>query len=342
MKTPRFLSIGGVVLPFLIIVIFLWWQNGLAPVDPSTTEKVTVVIKKNEDISEIARQLKSQSIIKDTLHFKILAFVMGVARKIQAGTFYLSPSMSSREVGLALTKGSNDQWVTIIEGLRQEQIGKLLQEKGFPIDLLEWEKEIKKQNLEGKLFPDSYLFPQGASQGKILGIINKNFQKKVLVGLAEELKSSNLSLEEILILASIVEREAKTEVDRPLVAGILLKRWQSHWPLQADATVQYAIASSKFNPSTSLRTRVQNEKFDWWPKKITANDLKIKSSYNTYLYRGLPPTPICNPGLSSIEAILHPQNSLFWFYLSSSNGQMHYAKTASKHAENIRLYLRQN
>lgn len=138
--------------------------------------------------------------------------------------------------------------------------------------------------------------------------------------------------EEVLILASIVEREVKFNNDRPIVAGILLKRLEKNWPLQADATVQYAIASAKCKGKSAKCG-------NWWPKNLTREDLKIKSPYNTYLYPGLPPGPICNPGLAAIEAVLNPVGSEYWFYLSDEEGKMHYAKTAEEHEENISKYL---
>ncbi|MBI4033134.1 MAG: endolytic transglycosylase MltG, partial [Candidatus Blackburnbacteria bacterium] len=139
-------------------------------------------------------------------------------------------------------------------------------------------------------------------------------------------------------LASIVERETLTDEERPIVAGILLKRLEAGWPLQADATLQYAIASVNctLRKETSAAQSVKCE--DWWPIP-SSEDKKIKSLYNTYLNRGLPPGPIANPGLSSIKAVVSPQDSPYWFYLHDGNGKIHYAKTSEEHAENIRKYL---
>jgi UPF0755 protein len=231
-----------------------------------------------------------------------------------------------------LTLARADQKVTLIEGWRSEQIGELLVEAGFDLNLISWQETVRAGNLEGRLFPDTYYFPQKANQEEILAIIEKNFQKKVVTGLKEEIGQSKLTLEQILTLASIIEREVHEEEARQIVAGILLKRWQNHWPLQADATVQYAVASSRFV--------VQGSKSDWWPKSLTKKDLSINSPYNTYLSRRLPPGPICNPGLSSIKAVLNSQPSLYWFYISDKQGQMHYAKTDEEQARNIQKYLR--
>jgi UPF0755 protein len=326
-KKASWLIVWGLVIPCIIFLggIF-WWQNGLSPVDPKNKEKITFVIPKGRPISQIAEDLEKEHLIRNAFHFKVMTYLSGTTKRIQAGSHQLSPSMTSSEIAEALTKGTNDQWVTIVEGLRQEQIGELLTTKGFAIDPKVWQQTVKSRKLEGRLFPDSYLFPAGADQETILGIIGKNFEKKVLTGLKEDLSKSRLSLEEILTMASIVEREARGDEDRKIVAGILLKRWQNSWPLQVDATIQYAVASPK----------------DWWPKTLTPNHLSTKSPYNTYLYKELPPGPICNPGLSSIKAVLNPKATSYWFYISAPDGTMHYAQTDEQHADNIQKYLREN
>lgn len=323
-KTSR-LIIWGLVIPFMFFLGgFFWWKGGISPVDPDNGEKVVFVIPKGRPISQVAEDLEKEDLIRNAFHFKVMTYFSGIAKSIQAGSHTLSPSMTSLEIAEALTKGTNDQWVTIVEGLRQEQIGELLAAKGFAVNPKIWQETIKIRKLEGKLFPDSYLFPAGAEQETILKIIGKNFEKKVLIGLEEGFSKNKLSLDEILILASIVEREARGDEDRQIVAGILLKRWHNSWPLQVDATIQYAVAGPK----------------DWWPKTLTKNHLSTKSPYNTYLYKELPPGPICNPGLSSIKAVLNPKTTPYWFYISAPDGTMHYAQTDEQHADNIQKYLK--
>jgi UPF0755 protein len=129
-----------------------------------------------------------------------------------------------------------------------------------------------------------------------------------------------------MVLASIVEREGRTDEDRPVIAGILLKRLNSDWPLQADATLQYALGYQAFEKS-------------WWKKALTVEDKKIRSPYNTYLNAGLPPAPISNPGLSSIRAVVYPTVSPYWYYLHDPQGRVHYATTLEEHEQNIASYL---
>lgn len=317
------------LLAFLLGAI-LWWNSQLSAVDQENKQNVSFVIDKGEGVSEITSQLKGQSLIKNELAFKIWLVVSGIAKKIRAGSYYLAPSMTTKEIAENLTKGSNDRWVTIVEGLRSEQIGEVLIKEGFAIDPMIWEKETK--SLEGQLFPDSYLIPKTADQVKILAIINKNFQKKVVDGLKANFYKSKLSMSQVLILASIVEREAKKDTDRAIVAGILLKRLNNNWPLQVDASIQYAVASKNCS--------ILKSPCDWWPDRLTSLNLEINSPYNTYHNPDLPPGPICNPGLSAIKAVLEPSESPNWYYISGSDGLMHYAKTAEEHAINIQKYLK--
>ena len=247
--------------------------------------------------------------------------------------------MSVANLSLVLTKGTNDQWVTIVEGLRQEEIGLQLIKAGFTFQFSDWQKVIETQKLEGQLFPDTYLIPVNSSIEKILAIFAKNYQKKVVVGTNNAIiNSAKFSQNDFLILASLVEREARSDTSRPIVAGIIIKRLEAGWPLQVDASVQYAVANKKclllITGNQSLTTTC-----DWWKKDLTQSDLQIKSDYNTYLNRGLPPTPICNPSLSAIKAVLNPTKTDYWFYLTGSDNQMHYGRTIEEHNANIQKYL---
>jgi UPF0755 protein len=135
-------------------------------------------------------------------------------------------------------------------------------------------------------------------------------------------QGSNLTFSQAVILASLLERETKTDTERPIVAGILINRLNLGMPLQVDASVQYAVGTPA----------------DWWPI-ITLNDLKVNSLYNTYKYAGLPPAPIANPGLSSFKAALNPAQTDYLYYISDTSGQIHYAKTLAEQNANIAKYL---
>ncbi len=294
---------------------FFWWAN--QPVDPGSQNKKIFIVKKGESLSSIASRLKKEGLIRNPLPFKIIVFVEKLDGKIQAGSFHLSPSLTPHEIVNNLIHGTNDVWLTFPEGWRKEEYARRLEANLENFDGQEFLAITK--NLEGYLFPDTYLIPRLASPSAVVKILTDNFEKK----------AGSISKED-LILASIVEREAKYDRDRPVVAGILIKRWQANWPLQADATVQYAKAN--------IKCQATNVKCDWWPK-ITRDDLGINSPYNTYKYKNLPPTPICNPGEAAIKAVLNPTLTDYWYYLSDKNGVIHYSQTLEEHNQNIAKYL---
>ncbi len=298
------------ILLFIAGMAGFWFHWATQAPNPQDSQPQIFVIKKGEKADFIAKRLHQAGLAKSPHAFKLLLYKEGFVGKIQAGDFRLNPSMSALEIAQELTHGTLDRWVTIIEGWRSEEIASSLQLPAYSF------KED-----EGFLFPDTYLIPKDASAGEVIKILRKNFDQKIK-NLLPDIQKSGLELEEVIILASIVEREARYEEDRPIVAGILIKRWQNGWPLQVDATVQYVLG----------------EEGDWWPK-VRKVDLKIDSPYNTYSYSGLPPAPICNPGLSAIKAVVYPKQTDYWYYLSDKEGKMHYAETLDKHNQNISNYL---
>jgi len=313
-----------VVLLFVGISDF-WFQWAIAPRTLKKDEKI-FVIQRGESTSSIIRRLYKEGLIKSPLALNLLLYKEGLTNKIQAGDFKLSSNMNSLEIAKNLTHGTIDYWLTIIEGWRAEEIARKINSK-FQISDSKFINEVKKY--EGFLFPDTYLIPKNAADKTIIQVLRSNFDKKTNF-LLSDMQKNNLSLKEVITLASIVERESKKEEDRPIVAGILIKRWRNNWPLQADATIQYAVAN--------VRCQMLNVKCNWWAK-VTKKDLKINSPYNTYLHLGLPPTPICNPSLSAIKAVVYSKQTNYWYYLSDQKGKIHFAQTLKEHGQNIRKYL---
>lgn len=310
---------------FFLIFGWFYYKEGLMPVNKKDASTKIFVVQRGESLNSIVKRLYKEDLIRSRLIFFLLVKKMGIEKKIQAGDFRLSPSMSAEEIAKTLTHGTLDIWVTIIEGLRKEEIANIIA-KNFDIPEIEFIKYAK----EGYLFPDTYLIPKKADANMIIKIMTDNFHKKFNQSLKEKAKKRlNLDEEQVLILASLVEREAKFNQDRKEVASILLKRLRNDWPLQVDATVQYALG-------------YQSQERTWWKKNLTTEDLEIDSPYNTYKILGLPPTPICNPGLASIIAVIEADpDTRYWFYLSDKTGRMHYAKTLEEHNNNIKKYLNQ-
>ncbi|MBM4401961.1 MAG: endolytic transglycosylase MltG, partial [Candidatus Cloacimonetes bacterium] len=192
-------------------------------------------------------------------------------------------------------------------------------------------------SLEGFLFPDTYFVPKDITAHDLIDLMLTNFDKKFDGQLREDLQKQNLNIFEAIVFASIVEREAKKEEDRPLVGGILVKRQKNGWPLEADATVQYAVTGQLVTTNHQPPTANQ---LDWWPQELTKEDLQIDSPYNTRKFTGLPPGPIANPGLASIKAVVYPKESEYWYYVSDEAGNIYYSQTFEEHQAKIAKYVR--
>lgn len=300
---------------------WLWWNDGIAPVNRTATEPVTFVVARGEGTKTIAANLAKEGLIRSPISFYIMVKLMGIERDLQAGAFRLSPSMDAQTIAEELTHGINDIWITALEGWRSEEIAaKVAKELDIP------EQEFLDVAEEGYMFPDTYLVPRDATAAAVAQLFLDNFNQKVTPDMRAAAKRVGLTFEQVIVLASIVEREGRSDSDRPIIAGILLKRLKEDWPLQADATLQYALG-------------YQAQEKTWWKKSLTNEDKKINSPYNTYKNMGLPKRPISNPGLSSINAVLHPKETEYWFYLHDPAGGVHYGVTLEDHEANIQKYL---
>lgn len=323
-KTPSF-AVRFLLLLILVFVGLLFgvffWEDGLRAVDKADTTDVQFMVKKGETVNSIVDRLSGERLIRSRLVFYLYLKFSGTDSKVQAGNFHLMKSMSTKELAHALTVGSLDVWVTTLEGWRSEEIAtKLSQELGIP------EREFMAVAREGYMFPDTYLVPKDASAGGVSSLFTDTFEKKFTAEMRAEIGRQGRTLKDVVILASILEREGKSATDKPVIAGILLKRLKAGWPLDIDATLQYALGYQTVDKT-------------WWKKELTDQDKKINSPYNTYANPGLPPGPISNPGLSSLQASVYPQDSPYWFYLHDPQGQIHYAKTIEEHNANIQKYL---
>lgn len=294
------LFIAFVTIITVIIVSVFWWKISLTPVNSSDTKLRTFNVLKGDGVREITNALRDQGLIRNKIALFLLIKKLGIEKNIQAGSFQLAPSMSAYDLVQKLTLGTEDIWITIPEGWRSEQILEYLGQKG------NWKID------EGYLFPETYRLPKQMPLEDIRSLLKKTFLEKV----------GTISVQD-LVLASLIEREAKTETDRPLVASVLKNRLDAGMSLDVDATIQYILGKPG----------------DWWPKEVLLDDLKIKSPYNTYLNPSLPPAPICNPGLSAIKAARSPAKTDYLYYISDKSGVMHYAKTLSDHNANVAKYL---
>ncbi|OGG26276.1 hypothetical protein A2960_04850 [Candidatus Gottesmanbacteria bacterium RIFCSPLOWO2_01_FULL_39_12b] len=301
--------------------ISLWWTRANKPIKPDDKKEVVFTIHNGESIRSVAERLQNQKLIRSSVAFFLLARFGGVANNIQAGEFRLNPSMHMNTIAQSLTHGTTDVQLTIPEGWRNSEIAfKLTQELAVP------ESEFLKIAREGYMFPDTYRFPKNSTAVELVKFFFDNFNRKIgqkEISLAQE---KNLSLNQLIIIASLVEREAKHDVDRPIVASVILNRLKLGMKLDIDATVQYVLG-------------YQPQEKSWWKKELTLKDLETDSPYNTYKNAGLPPQPIANPGLEAITAVLNTPKTDYLYYVADNNGFSHFASTIEEHNQNISKYL---
>lgn len=304
------------------LFLFFYYKEGTLPVNGQDNRSKIFVIRPGESVTQIAKDLEKEGLIRNKIVFYLMVRLLGIDKEIQAGDFRLSPSMDAYQIARNLTKGTLDTWVTIIEGWRKEEVAQIFARKlNIP------ESEFLKYAREGYLFPDTYLIPKDASAEAVIKILTRNFNKKYNTKLRNQARKKNLTDEEVITLASLVEREARFDQDRPLVASVILNRLKKGMKLDIDATVQYSLG---YQPD--LRS--------WWKKNLTREDLEVDSPFNTYKNLGLPPGPICNPGLAAIKAVINAPQTDYFYYLSDKNGKIHFARTLEEHNKNIATYLR--
>jgi UPF0755 protein len=220
-----------------------------------------------------------------------------------------------------LKHGTLDTKITVIEGWRNEEIAMELAKKlNIP------ESEFIKKAKIGYMFPDTYLIPKDTTADAVVKLFADNFNKKVTNDILNSAKNKGLTTDTLVKIASLVEREAKSDKDRPLVASVILNRLKIDMKLDIDATIQYAVG-------------YQNSEKTWWKKELTVDDINTDSPFNTYKTPGLPPTAISNPGLAVIKAVAEAPSSEYLFYLADSQGNTYFSKTIDEHNAKITKYL---
>jgi UPF0755 protein len=300
----------------LLVIIIAWWQ----PLNIGRTE---VRIPDNVSAREIAGFLAEQHIVRNVDEFLLWLKLLGREKQLKAGTYelykYKNPVYL---IGCLSSGGKSEVIVTLREGLTLQETAQILADQGLVdpdrfIDLchdstLIAELGLAASSLEGYFFPDTYSFSSLQKEEAIIRTLVNNFRKRTFdLGLA-----NRDSLHRVVILASIVEKEAKYEDERPVIARVFLNRLKKGRPLESCATVFYAL---KMNGRAVAGS------------KLTDHDLAIDSPYNTYLHVGLPPGPICSPGLSSIRAVLSPAQVDYLYFVAKGDGRHHFSRTYQEH-----------
>ena len=286
-----------VLLAVLASIYFLW---------PGA--KVTVTIPEGAAAGQVAAILRNDGVILSSTWFKTLVKLTGAGKKIMPGEYTFRRYMSAEEALWRLMHNTyiNNARIVIPEGWRLEQIAERLAANDVA-DKLQFEDLARKGNLEGYLFPSTYYFKKNTPAQEVINLLKLEFERQVRPLFSKGFPAG-LDERKVLIIASIVEREAAIPSERPLIAAVYLNRYYKRMALEADPTVQYAIG-------------YQEKSQTYWKKRLTYKDLDFKSAYNTYAVGGLPPGPICNPGADSVSSVLNPAKIDALYFVADRKGK---------------------
>ena len=299
----------------------LLWYDGLLtqPLDLNGAEQA-FTIEIGESVDSIANHLENVGLIPDADAFRTYLIYSGLDTSIQAGTYQLSTAMSALDMAHELQDATPEEVTfVVLPGWRVEEIAESLSTSGLPITYDEFLSASKvppgefdflagANSVEGFLYPDSYIFPRSLfSAEEMIAEMLRNFATHLTPDLRNGFEQQGLTVYQAVILASMVEREAVQEEEQALIASVYLNRFKIGMKLEADPTVQYAIGYNILQ-----RT--------WWTNPLSLLDLEFNSVYNTYVYEGLPPTPIANPSLSALRALAAPTETSYFFFRAKCDG----------------------
>jgi UPF0755 protein len=336
----------------ILCVCFLFFVSAIMPAWalPAQAEQLQSVnsvvfnVEPGASLKNIARELRRQELISNELLFRAYVFIKGVSGSLQAGNYALSASMSFSDIVSKLRSGDTIKiGVTIFEGFDISQIETTLNagfndpkvcgvKCGKKIVLSYYQaKDFKNRftflkdapddaSLEGYLYPDTYRFTASDDHDSVARRMLNNFESKLSPDVINEIKSQKKTVYEVITMASLIEKEVRGQSDKRKVAGIMMNRLEAGMPLQIDATLAYI---------TEKHTT-----------RFTIKDTKIDSPYNTYVYRGLPKGPICNPGMESILAAVYPEKTDYFFYLSAADGRTIFSRNFQEHLVAKHTYLK--
>jgi UPF0755 protein len=319
-----------VTLIITIIGSYKYYNYLKEPVDPNSHKGIFINIPKGSTSSKIAELLKEYGLIKSELYFKLIVKQRNIGSQFKAGNYKLSKSMNTDEIIEQLINGRvfiETVKITIPEGFELEQIvDRLTQTEGLNIDKEKFLYLVENGNfnfkflegipkggkrLEGFLFPDTYEVKKDITEEELIVMMLNRFDQIFKEEYYERAKELDMNVKEIITLASIIEREAKLDRERPIISSVFHNRLKKNKLLQSCATVQYALGERK--------------------EDLTLKDLEIDSPYNTYKHLGLPPSPIASPGKASIEAALFPEDTDYLYFVAKGDGSHIFSKTYSEH-----------
>jgi UPF0755 protein len=317
--------------------------DGSAPVTAADAlgEERDVVVASGSAASSIAEVLLEHGIIEDDRRFNALVAYGGTADALQFGCYALPPGTPTAEVIRRLIAGeTTTETLVVPEGLRVEEVGALAIDAGVSSEE-QWSTALasieasgepngrpEDAGLIGYLMPAAFPLECDTDAATLLQAMIDSFAAQVPPEIVAEAEEQELSLHDVLTIASIVQREGVVEEELPLIASVFRNRLELEMPLAADPTVQFAIATPE-----------SVAEFGWWKRELTFDDLEVDSPYNTYVQAGLPPGPIANPGLDAILATIRPAESDFLFFVSRGDGTHVFAETFEEHSANVERFI---
>jgi len=299
--------------------------------NPAGSGRVIVDIKQGSTGADIAEALRDKDLIKSPSAFRFYVKQRELGGQLKAGRMIFQENFTLPEIVDVLIEGKSMEFaVTLLEGWTAQQMADYLEQEEITtaqefmdcLETCEFDFNfIPDDHLEGYLYPDTYFVSiESYSNKRFISRLISTFENKLSSEDWVEINTSDKDFEEIMIMASIVEREERSDAEKATVAGILWNRFNANIGLGADATVLYGLGRTSGG--------------------LTFDDLQNDSPYNTRRYAGLPPTPISNPGIESIRAALYPEDTIYWYYLHDADGGIHYAKTLDAHNKNKARYIR--
>ena len=320
---------------FVLVSFYILIKNLLLPADPSDkTGYVQIIIPLNSTSASIAESLSENRLIKSSFAFVLYTRLKGLDSRLKAGDYLFRSNQSTPEIINQLVAGKETyRKVTIPEGYNVKQIAELLSNEKiiakeafyseinsgtFDYDFLIEYPDVRNK-MEGYLFPDTYYFGRELSPHSVVDLMLRRFAEKMqTLNYKQRAQKEGLTLHQALTIASMVEKEAKSAKERPIIAGVIENRLRRNMPLQVDATIQFALGRQE--------------------PKLYYKDLEIKSPYNTYRNTGLPPGPIASPGEASLLAAVSPVKTDYLYYVAKPDGTHAFAKTLQEHTANMNKY----
>ena len=323
-----------IVLLILLAVGYVYIQIG--PYNKNSEKDILVEIPNGATLTKVSSILEENKLIKNKVLFKVVSKFKEDNNGVKAGKYLLSQKYSNSEIldvlisgktyndGIKVTIPEGSTYKEVIKYLTNKKIGKvevyeeLINNPKEFYDKYKFLDEKDITTLEGFLYPDTYYFEKDMSEKDVISAMLKRFSEVYTPELKEKQKKMGLTLQQVINMASIIEKEAVKDVDRTKIAGVFYNRLEIGMPLQSDATIQYI--------------------FDERKHIVSYSDLKIDSPYNSYLNKGLPPTPIANPGIKSIEAALEPEDNDYLYFVATVDGGNNYSKTYDEHLKYVKEY----